>query len=425
MTVPNVVALQECLERTYRHVESDEYEFLSGPDANGKWRDTPLVPEQWDHSSQLILPGISESNLTDLYFSQNSFYRPQRRNSTVRRLNALYVDLDSYKIGLDPTMALSHALEILEASNIPAPTEWRSSGRGIYLIWLLNGQRAWPEFHAVWDACQAELIEWLKPLGADAGAKDAARVLRPDGTTNSKVPGFVVYSKPISEEEYTLETMANALGVPWPKKGKRKRQRIGRRPVAKPFSTATGAFSLRTLGYARMRDLETLNSLRGGFRQGLRNRVLFCYAASARLVGWDEYLVQQEIMAVNSEFILPLPISEVKSVVKSSSKGYKFYTATIIDWLGISSDEQQQLSVTISTKEKYRRERSARNETTYTVLDAYNRMPGARQIDIAEAIYKSQPTVSKALASLGLCTSNLYKDERGTRRGLGRKPACL
>ena len=156
MTAPNLVALRDYTERTYCHVEPGEYGTLSGFDPAGKWRDRPLVPEQWRSPGAGLLPFAGEPPFIDVNFSQDAFFSPQRRNSTERSFNALFVDLHCYRLGLEPTLASGHALGILETSGIPTPTKARFSGPGLNLIWLLNGQRAWPEFHAVWDACQSE-----------------------------------------------------------------------------------------------------------------------------------------------------------------------------------------------------------------------------------------------------------------------------
>ena len=70
---------------------------------------------------------------------------------------------------------------------IPPPTLAISSGQGLYLIWQHEHikRSALPR----WNACQRRIGEVLRPLGADAQAKDAARV-RVVGTHNDKRPVY-------------------------------------------------------------------------------------------------------------------------------------------------------------------------------------------------------------------------------------------
>lgn len=93
----------------------------------------------------------------------------------LRSLRALYVDLD------DQTDSYA-VLDGLTDARIPHPSVIVSSGTGLHLYWLLEPLP--PQTLPVWQRCQDALIKLLKPLGADAVAKDCTRLLRLVGTRN-------------------------------------------------------------------------------------------------------------------------------------------------------------------------------------------------------------------------------------------------
>jgi hypothetical protein len=80
--------------------------------------------------------------------------------------------------------ALELALETLLRAKIPFPSLAISTGRGLALVWRHKpvSRHVLPK----WARCQQVIFEALEELGADPGAKDAARVMRLVGTYNSK-----------------------------------------------------------------------------------------------------------------------------------------------------------------------------------------------------------------------------------------------
>lgn len=76
------------------------------------------------------------------------------------------------------------ALDALLWAKLPYPSLAISTGRGLALVWRHEpvSKHVLPK----WARCQQCIIEALEELGADPGAKDAARVLRLVGTYNSK-----------------------------------------------------------------------------------------------------------------------------------------------------------------------------------------------------------------------------------------------
>jgi hypothetical protein len=85
---------------------------------------------------------------------------------------------------MPPEVVFELALDALLRAKIPFPSLAISTGRGLALVWRHEPVSG----HVLpkWTRCQHYILEALKELGADPGAKDPARVLRLVGTYNSK-----------------------------------------------------------------------------------------------------------------------------------------------------------------------------------------------------------------------------------------------
>ena len=130
-------------------------------------------------------------NLTDVFISMNSFLTRYKRGdensgrkvNNIKRLNALYVDIDCYKIGFTQQQVLLNLQDNYFNRKIPMPTFVINSGRGLYLIWKINEDRnALPR----WQRVQNYLFEQCKIFNADPQALDAARIFRLPYSINSK-----------------------------------------------------------------------------------------------------------------------------------------------------------------------------------------------------------------------------------------------
>jgi hypothetical protein len=148
-------------------------------------------PDDWKQTSHSVeelyevLPDYA--GMTDIYITQNRF-RGTRATSRIAELSALYSDLDYYKIpelaDMHPVAVRDLALDALLQAQIPFPSLVIFTGQGLALVWRHEPVRGY--LLPKWHRCQQEIFEALKPLGADPGAIDAARVLRLVGTCNSK-----------------------------------------------------------------------------------------------------------------------------------------------------------------------------------------------------------------------------------------------
>lgn len=129
--------------------------------------------------------------VTNVYTSMNTFLtkrkagddRSGRKVENLKRLNALYLDLDCYKSGMTQEQVLYELENDYFGHNIPVPTFVINSGRGLYLIWKIDEDRnALPR----WTSVQKYLFEQCKDFNADPQALDAARILRVPYSVNGR-----------------------------------------------------------------------------------------------------------------------------------------------------------------------------------------------------------------------------------------------
>jgi hypothetical protein len=309
----------------------------------------------------------------DVFFSQNTFYRKARRIETVRQLRSLYVDLDFYIFNYAPEQILFWLEEDYFNQSIPEPNLIIFSGQGIVLIWTIEPApyMALP----LWQAIQNYLIKQLKPLGGDPKAADAARIFRMAGSTSSK-NGKDVYVQYRHDYQYTLREIQDGyLPELTPKKAKPK---PGRK------KKIIHLFNVYTLHGARLKDLDTLVTIREGNMYGYRELTLFLYRYWSCCFEGDPDTALQHTLEFNRRFTYPLPENEVVRATTSAQKayeaksdksaneaakamgypgaGYRISNAKIIDWLDITPDEQTHMKTIIGTKEKRRRDLIAKEK---------------------------------------------------------------
>ncbi|RED51140.1 replication protein [Cohnella lupini] len=315
---------------------------------------------------------LSEWIGEDVYFSQNTFYRPQRRVENVRQLRAVYVDVDHYLLNHSPDWVIGSMELELFGERVPDPNLIIHSGRGFVVVWFIEpvpGKKALP----LWQAVESHFSQQFAKLGGDPKATDAARVFRIAGSTNSK-NGAEVKVQYRHDHRYELRQLqADYLPELQPK-----RERKGR-----PSKSAR-LFNTYSLHYARLRDLSKLVELRGYNVKGYRETLCFLYRYWSCCFLADESEALQQTIEFNSEFTEPLRIREVEKATKSAEKayharndkeanrlaqekgypgaGYNVTNETLIRWLDISEDEQRELQTIINAPEKRRRKADANRE---------------------------------------------------------------
>ena len=322
---------------------------------------------QYHYQPEELASSLSEWTGEDVYFSQNTFFKPQRRIDNIRQLRSLYVDLDVYTKGLNPEWVLGKLELEYFGQVIPEPNLVIFSGRGLVLIWTIDPipYMAMP----LWRAVESYLVDNLKDLGADAKATDPARIFRLAGSINSKNQA-VVKAEYRHDYRYDIHQLQFDYLPELSPKAQAPKKRGPKPKVLRMFNTYT-------LHLSRARDLAKLVELRQGDMRGYRETVCFLYRYWTCCFTSDPQRALEDTLNLNSEFIEPLPEREVINATKCAQKawaaksnekanelakamgypgaGYNLKTSKIIDWLDITPEEQCHMSTIIGSQEKRKR----------------------------------------------------------------------
>lgn len=302
----------------------------------------------------------------DIYFSQNTFYKPQRRIENIRQLRSLYVDVDCHLFNFTPEYMIGRMELELFGEKVPEPNFIIHSGRGFVVIWLIEPvpYMALP----LWQAIEQYFIEQFSELGGDPKATDAARVFRLAGSRNSKSREEVTVQYR-HEYRYELRQIQEDY-LPDQQRKKLKKS-------SKPASL----FNTYSLYYARLQDLSKLLQLRNYNVRGYREIICFLYRYWSCCFLQNEAEALEHTLDLNAQFAAPLSEREVVKATQSAEKawnaknnaeadrlakergypgaGYNISNEKIIQWLDITEEEQKHLSTIIGRKEKQKRDTQA------------------------------------------------------------------
>ncbi|WP_283716272.1 DNA-binding response regulator [Clostridium perfringens] len=287
----------------------------------------------------------------NIYITLNTFYKPCRRLENIKELNTLFIDLDYYKTGKTKNQVLMDLEKNYFNQSIPIPNYVIDSGRGMYLIWIINAvpSKALP----LWKAVQEYLYNQLKCFGADRQALDATRILRVPGSINSKSKTVVNI---LDEYEYIYDLREIQNGF---------------LPELKPYERKKGRpskinyiYRERSLYYGRIQDIIKLCELREYDLKGHRELILFLYRYYLCSFTEDIEKALNDVLELNSMFRQALSEREVIRATRSAercyldkNKQYKYKNETLIELLEITEEEQKYMTIIISKEEYKRRDR--------------------------------------------------------------------
>lgn len=312
---------------------------------------------QWHYKYKELIN--LDFNKENIYISLNTFYSTFRRLEYIKELQANFIDIDCYNSKYTKDAVLYFLENDLYGYKIPRPSLVVDSGRGLYLIWLIEAvpSNALP----LWKAVQEYLYKELKQFGADRMALDATRVLRVVGSVNSKTGTRVqildkydyIYKLREIQSEYLPELDPNR-----PKKKGRP-------------SKVVFVHRERSLYYARIQDITKLCELRNYDVKGQRELILFLYRYYLCSFYDDAEKALNDVLELNSQFTNPLMKNEVikatgsaEKVYFKKDKQYKYKNETLIDLLAITEEEEIYMS-TIISKREYKRRKNLRNSKAY------------------------------------------------------------
>lgn len=333
----------------------------------------------------------------DLYLSVNSFYVKGKHNGKyIKKLNALMVDLDYYNVEHLKDLSEDQVIHLLEQDlNYPMPSYYIGSGKGIYIIWLLNETYATPSSKKYWRKLEETLIDLFKDFGADEKVKDEARVLRKIGSVNasSNKKVRILQTNRILDGTVVRYEMGDIADYFWgfrdyainPKTSKKKKEN--------QECKFTQLKNIHTLNYSRYRDMEILVDLRKNSEEtGYRENLLFIYRLYLLHFGKEKDEALDMTLKLNSKLCKPLDEDEVINSTKSAEKAadnyhrltqeykeeyglelknhlknngaYIYSSNTIIRMLNITEEEQRHLIITLGKVVKKER-KDGRNKVYY------------------------------------------------------------
>ena len=365
----------------FHHSGSDGWITMAKKDPGSKkFRQYHYKPEE-------LALHLSEWMGENVYFSQNTFYKPQRRIDSIRQLRSLYVDLDVYNKNMDPEWVLGKLELEYFGESIPDPNMVIFSGRGLVLIWNIIPipYMAMP----LWKAVETHFIKILDELGADSKASDPTRIFRLAGTVNSK-SGTMVETEYRHQYRYDIHQLQYDY-LPELTQEKGKKPKAGRKPKI------IHMFNVYTLHLERARDIAKLVELRNGEVDSYREYICFLYRYFTCCYTSDPTQALEQTLDLNQEFKHPLRKREVINATKSAQKaweaksdkkadeaakamgypgaGYRLKNAKIIDWLDITPEEEAEMSTIIGPQEKRKRntdnKRKARRAAGMKSRDEY------------------------------------------------------
>ncbi len=153
------------------------------------------------------------------FITVNTFSHKTRKSENVFNLMEFYIDLDIYNSDYykteysdlypsDNEYRINHRFlkklikSICTRENIPFPSKIMYSGNGYYLFWKIRAQNsvddegrlfkgAPKQMAGLYKAVQRQLVKAFTVMGADSSAIDVSRVLRAEGSTNTKTGEYV------------------------------------------------------------------------------------------------------------------------------------------------------------------------------------------------------------------------------------------
>lgn len=331
----------------------------------------------------------------DRYFTLNQFCyikgadgKPclARRADNIKRLNALFVDIDYYNLGMSKGEVYLELRDYLSDYGLPQYTMLIDSGRGFYVIWKLQNE----DRNALsrWNKIERIFCERLSSLGADPKAVDCSRVLRVPFSYNSKSDSMVGLVD-FNDVSYSLEELTREyLGVRLSKKDHANEEAT---PRMKRCADAISNSHNIPLGFnmddknsynkvfafidehkhliksvkihyaltgeipfyrsiqcsQNAEDISSLMRLRYGREDGFREQSLFLYRTMLMWATNDAQLALERTLELNASFSCPLDEITVIKATESAEKHFKKYNysrKTLSTLLSVSEEECTSLS---------------------------------------------------------------------------------
>lgn len=370
----------------------------------------------------------------NIYMTPNSFFMPKRKIENIRKLNALYIDIDYYNIENLKTYDHERVLAILEndyfGQDVPEPSFAIFTGHGLAVYWLIEPVPI--KVLPLWNAVQKHFLNKLKNMGADSKSIDSARIMRLAGSLNDKTgeraklymyDEKLVYTLKDIQEDYLPQLTPYVKNPAYKARGRN--------------ANIVNFYTLYSLHYARLNDILKLLEIRDGYcrnndgsltEEGQRELMCFLYRYWYCCYSNDTKQALENTLEFNQGLRKPLTNKEVKKITVQAERayaewlldspngvykrgGYNYKNETLISLLNITDDEMKVLITIIGPQEKKRRqlvkERALRRNEEGLTKREQQKQDTIRAIQELKEQGLSQSKVSKELGK-GIATVKRY-----------------
>ena len=392
-------------------------------------------------------------NQTDVYININpSKNFKSRKSENVHQLKFLYQDLDivtyieKNKLNTTLDMMCKEVYSLFNDGILPKPTMIINSGRGLHLYWSIGDYIPNTTNVNYWRDLQEQLYNVLKEYGSDSAvSNDYCRILRVPGTIksrNNKTCRIVEYNQnavySLNEVRIYFENELNKK-LALKKRSIKTADKVNKQTKHKE-NNVINLNPFIPVNQKRYDDFIKLIRLRGGAVGNCRSRLIllttYYYRVNNPSLSDDEVL--ENAITINELFTDRLPFGELRGYVKgalkyndkrlkmnddkkkgiqldsSKTRGFNPKNKTLIEWLGITPEEERQLKTIHSeelskeikrindneAKKKKRRgedgltKREQKKKDTYTSIQNLKNQ-GLTQKQVAESLAIGIATVKR------------------------------
>lgn len=383
----------------------------------------------------------------DRYISLNAFKWGTRKGKDIMQLRTIGVDVDQYKKGLTHDDVLRRIYYLVAENKIPMPNLVLKS-RGVQIFYSIH-DGASPKMEWLTKYITRQIVGMLEDHGADYNATDSSRVLRVPYSINSRNNSLVV-PEILYNQAYTLDELRAYF--PDVKRYTYKPKADKQKNVV-PFRRLSATNNYTVVNINRVADIEKLIEIRNGDMTSYRNVALYVYCFHAsQFMSYEALLLKAKRLFADvhtTDAAQPRSLNEreIERTAQSAfddgmafksyiaANGYKIRfmpndgiikpmtTANLIEKLGVTVAEQEQLQSIVNESLKYDRKKQRmaekRRADGMKTMSEYNEQraigkaakllklaelkasnPGATQRELAEMMGISVMTVNRYLKEL-------------------------
>lgn len=412
-----------------------------------KWFETHYAPSSFDGRFQIgyrkknataLLPLVTNDRNDLEEFLGNMFIRPDydyyitanavsgvnRKSEGLFSFHNIVIDIDCHSFLQNDLYGYHHAVEefiwrFQRDWDLPLPSSIVETGRGVQLWWAIMPvyKKCKPYLDEVRDKfilAIEEILDEYSDLAVFEVDKTAScndvGYFRLPFSFNTKVNKQVEVESLGDNERYVLQDLVEAVKI-WDKQ--RVSDESGSSNLDKAFIENFSTHEIfllkdiQTLAFFRIKQLILLRKIRNSaINDESRNNLNFL-VYNALLPAMGEDLAWVKLLSFNNGFKIPMSIKELEAVIVSAKEkgGYKYSNVKIIEFLGITPEEQEKIGLYAPKNQGVVRfsqhpSRDASRSLAKESRDASIRelgKSGLNQKEISEKLAISPATVSKVL----------------------------